>query len=470
MSKAYLDSGTREKPVYEFPDDFKVKEAVDKARNPPNVIDPFAGRAGQEMSTEAFAQQQRIVGAERSFPYIPYWLWLRDHLKPEDEYLAKYFPRWTKDEFFAKGEASSPGVGQDSSTEYGKFVATLQEKGREGQQERFDAEQVTKGDVGYIQKARGKLVKQLSAELGYNLGEYSFDLVASAFPYTGEDLSYVYSVAYSKYPQKDVNDVAPPDPGRSRYIKNPPVFPNYRIVQGVTPDGQQTFKQVAISSHTKIESLFKVLVWNHAMEKLIGGPTEFLFETKRKAALLQKINSLPGGTAYLAANNYETTAPEQSSGGPAVSTSPPPTVDDRPAMKERELASNAATDAAIAKTLRERPEIQTELSNAEREVNNIQRFSGSTFSDYTPEHELGLIPYNPDNISWKKYPFVDIKPGVRDSSDPRRSQESNKQRYPASNATASGSGMSGGSMLIDHAMRYHPHKRMRENYDSRFFM
>jgi len=35
---------------------------------------------------------------------------------------------------------------------------------------------------------------------------------------------------------------------------------------------------------------------------------------------------------------------------------------------------------------------------------------------------------------------------------------------------AEGSGMRGGSMLIEHAVRYHPHKRMRENYDSRFFM
>ena len=35
---------------------------------------------------------------------------------------------------------------------------------------------------------------------------------------------------------------------------------------------------------------------------------------------------------------------------------------------------------------------------------------------------------------------------------------------------AEGSGMKGGSKLIDYAVRYHPHKRMRENYDSRFFM
>jgi hypothetical protein len=458
MSKAYLDSGTREKPVYEFPDDFKVKEAVDKARNPPNVIDPFAGMAGQEMSTEAFAQQQRIVGAERSFPYIPYWLWLRDHLKPEDEYLAKYFPRWTKDEFFAKGEASSPGVGQDSSTEYGNFVATLQEKGREGQQERFDAEQVTKGDVGYIQKARGKLVKQLSSELGYNVGENAYDLEKSDYPYTGEDLTYVYSSAYSKYPKKDATDMGPPTPGKSRYVANPPGFPNYEIVQGVTPDGQSTLKKTAIDSHAKIEPLFKVLVWNHALEKLQGGPNENLPSTKRKAALLQKINSLNGGTAYLAANNYETMSPQPpADGSPVTSTAPraapqAPTQQEIAALEEKARTDRLAVMNAAFRTPSEKEAAEgKEVMDAFAAVAKIKEDNPGKYNDYGLQQELGRVPYpNPP---------------------PGHSQEENKLRYPLQTAlNTRGSGMSGGSMLIDHAMRYHPHKRMRENYDPRFFM
>jgi len=447
---------------------FEATEAMNAALYPPGVVNPFAGRPDQETSTEARNQANRIAAAKKRFPEVPYWLWLRGHMPPEWNDFAKYIPSWTKDEFYAK---ATEGGGYGASSEYQTFVDTFEDKLKTYTSEKFEALQIKSGNLDYIQIARGKLIKKLSAELGYNLPEYGRDLVESDFAYTGEDLTYVYSAAYSKYPQKDSSDKAPPTPGKSRDVANPPVFPNYRILQGVTPDGQQILKESAMDSHTKIDSLFKVLVWNNAMEKLQDGPNEFLATTKRKPILLQKINSLPGGTAYLAANNYETTQPEQSAGGPAVNTGTKNVyVDDRPAMKQREAEYNAAQEATLAKTLRERPEIQTELSNAEREVSAIQRFTGSTFSDYTPQHELGLIPYNPDNISWKKYPFTDIKPGVRDSTEPRRSQETNKLKYPATNATASGSGMSGGSMLIEHAVRYHPHKRMRENHDSRFFM
>jgi hypothetical protein len=458
-------------------DAIKIIGAADTEGNLPNAgreaLNKALGSAGPNpftdvkgLSTDMQNQVARVNQAKMMMK-VPYLIWLREHRPPEYESLP--IPKYSKDEFYAKA-AEPPATGQtQASTEFGKAMKLFTDTYYELFNSNMQNKLVSEGDSLAITGARGKLVKELSAEIGYDIGSFT-RLDETNFPFTGPDLSYVNSAAYSKYPLKTGESI--PTPGSSSDVRNPPPFPDYTVDSTLSPDSKASLKAAAVASHTKIETLFKTLVWNHAVETLQGGPNEYLPTTKRKTALLQKINSLNGGSAYLASHNYETTPVESATGSPTATASAPivPKVDEQKVMKEREASSNAAQDAAIAKTLRERPEIQTELSNAEREVNAIQRFTGSTFIDYTPQHELGLIPYNPDNISWKKYPFTDIKPGVRNSTEPRRSQETNKLKYPATNATASGSGMSGGSMLIEHAVRHHPHKRMRENYDPRFFM
>jgi hypothetical protein len=425
---------------------------------------PFTDVKG--LSTDMQNQVARVNQAKMMMK-VPYLIWLRENLPPEYESLP--IPKYSKNEFYAKA-AEPPATGQtQASTEFGKAMKLFTDTYYQLFNSNMQNKLISEGDSLAITGARGKLVKELSAEIGYDIGNFT-RLDETDFPFTGADLSFVNSAAYTKYPLKNGESI--PTPGSSSDVRNPPQFPDYTVDSTLSPDSKASLKAAAVASHTKIEMLFKALVWNHAVEALQGGPSQYLPTTKRKTALLQKINSLNGGSAYIASHDYETTPVESASGNQTARASATvvPKVDEQKAMRDREAVSIAAQEAATAKTLRERPEIQTELANAEKEVNAIQRFTGSTFSDYTPQHELGLIPYNPENISWKKYPFIDIKPGVRNPGDPRRSQEFNKQRYPATNAAATGSGMSGGSMLIEHAIRQHPHKRMRENYDPRFFM